>query len=586
MLVTGGGIGVNASGNGVTLSNNGNITVKDSDSVGVNVTGNNAAVSNTGNIYATDYATGALISGDHYDILLDGTIIVDATEARQSATGVVISGNSGLLKISGDVKAFDTTLGSSEDLQRIELIGTQIQGENNTLIIDGSIHKIYEGSIDSRVKETFQTGLLVSGDANTVIVNGGINTQYIIDSSDPKHKDHGFHSGFYIDGNNNTLILNGDNFLLHHGPAHRSYFGYISGYGNNIVFDDDSIFEVNMDYYRSDAQATQGAIIFLENINNTVLNKGTIRIDKYIGYGIVLGGTIVNEGTVDVTISEPNQNISNLFFSGKIINNGNIELTSFLEPAKNAGWGSSEGGIFGFLGQSSAISSNTMNSNLVNDTDGSIKVSGAGTFVMTGQYGTFFNKGEIIVDGMQLHLDKHGESDGIKSLYNNNSHVALNGRQYHLEFSSVGEKNIAASETLSLTPYAGMKLRHHITEGYSERGAGDFNLTTNSCNETGVDAIAGLRLNYAGENGWGAAATLEAGQNLSFSQSTRPASLQGMQGQNFNIDDGKRSGGMNSQLSVGVNYQHDALSFGAQAYQWKEDGASDNGFSLNVTRRF
>lgn len=95
-----------------------------------------------------------------------------------------------------------------------------------------------------------------------------------------------------------------------------------------------------------------------------------------------------------------------------------------------------------------------------------------------------------------------------------------------------------------------------------------------------------MRISYAGTDGWGAQATLEAGPNLGFSQSARKASLQGMQGQQFSVDDGKRGGGVNSQLSAGLNYQKDNLSFGAQAYQWKEDGASDNGFTLSVSRSF
>ncbi|MBE4990559.1 autotransporter adhesin BigA, partial [Enterobacter cloacae complex sp. P6RS] len=217
----------------------------------------------------------------------------------------------------------------------------------------------------------------------------------------------------------------------------------------------------------------------------------------------------------------------------------------------------------------------------------------AGDNGLTGGYSQFFGLGHSLPlsDDSRwnnnLRWDIH-QLDSSRSLnFEGTSRVAKSsGRQQHLSFRSEGVKDMSLNDSLTVSPFAGMKMRHHITEGYSERGAGDFNLTTNSYNETSVDAVAGLRLNYAGENGWGAQATLEGGPNLGFSQSARKASLQGMKGQQFRVDDGKRGGGVNSQLSAGVNYQTRNLSFGAQAYQWKEDGASDNGFSLSVSRSF
>ncbi|QED64160.1 autotransporter outer membrane beta-barrel domain-containing protein [Escherichia coli] len=77
---------------------------------------------------------------------------------------------------------------------------------------------------------------------------------------------------------------------------------------------------------------------------------------------------------------------------------------------------------------------------------------------------------------------------------------------------------------MKVTPYAGVKLRHTLEGGYQERNAGDFNLNMNSGSETAVDSIVGLKLDYAGKDGWSASATLEGGPNLSYAKSQRTAS--------------------------------------------------------------
>ncbi len=77
-------------------------------------------------------------------------------------------------------------------------------------------------------------------------------------------------------------------------------------------------------------------------------------------------------------------------------------------------------------------------------------------------------------------------------------------------------KTFELREGLNVTPYAGVKLRHTLENGYQERNAGDFNLSMNSGSETAVDSIVGLKLDYAGKEGWSANATLEGGPNLSY----------------------------------------------------------------------
>ena len=77
-------------------------------------------------------------------------------------------------------------------------------------------------------------------------------------------------------------------------------------------------------------------------------------------------------------------------------------------------------------------------------------------------------------------------------------------KQQYLEFRSEGAKTFELREGLNVTPYAGVKLRHTLEGGYQERNAGDFNLSMNSGSETAVDSIVGLKLDYAGKDGWSA----------------------------------------------------------------------------------
>ncbi|KGT95601.1 BigB, partial [Erwinia typographi] len=142
------------------------------------------------------------------------------------------------------------------------------------------------------------------------------------------------------------------------------------------------------------------------------------------------------------------------------------------------------------------------------------------------------------------------------------------------------------SRELAVTPFAGMVVRHNMTGGYQERGAGDFNLSVSRYSETATDAVAGLRVDYKGRNGWSASATLEGGPNVGYSQSGSTASLQGMQGQKFRVNGDKDSGGLNSRASVGANYRSGNTGLDMNVYQWREQGAADNGFMLNATRSF
>ena len=225
------------------------------------------------------------------------------------------------------------------------------------------------------------------------------------------------------------------------------------------------------------------------------------------------------------------------------------------------------------------------------DGDGSQK---AGDNGVTGGYSQFFGlKHSMAFDnGMRwnnaLRYDVHNLDSSRSVSYGDVSKVAdSDARQQYMEFRSEGAKTFTLmDDTLKITPYAGVKLRHTMEDGYKERSAGDFNLSMNSGNETAVDSIVGLKLDYAGKDGWSANMTLEGGPNLSYSKSQRTASLQGAAGQSFSVDDGQKGGGVNSLATVGVKYGSNDSALHLDAYQWKEDGISDKGFMLNFKKTF
>lgn len=217
----------------------------------------------------------------------------------------------------------------------------------------------------------------------------------------------------------------------------------------------------------------------------------------------------------------------------------------------------------------------------------------AGDNGLTGGYSQFFGlKHQMSFDnGMSwnnaLRYDVHNLDSSRSVAYSDvNKTADASVKQQYLEFRSEGAKTFELGETVKVTPYAGVKLRHTLEDGYQERNAGDFNLNMNSGSETAVDSIVGLKLDYAGKNGWSANATLEGGPNLSYAKSQRSATISGAGDQRFNVDDGQKGGGVNSLMTVGVKYSSKESALHLDAYQWKEDGISDKGFMLNFKKRF
>ncbi|UCA25194.1 autotransporter adhesin BigA [Citrobacter werkmanii] len=218
----------------------------------------------------------------------------------------------------------------------------------------------------------------------------------------------------------------------------------------------------------------------------------------------------------------------------------------------------------------------------------------AGDNGLTGGYSQFFGlKHSMAFDeglawNNSLRYDVHNLDSSRSVSYGDTNKVAdSDARQQYLELRSEGAKTFTMmGDALKVTPYAGVKFRHTMEDGYKERNAGDFNLSMNSGSETAVDSIVGMKLDYAGKDGWSATATLEGGPNLSYSKSQRTASLQGAAGQSFGVDNGQKGGGVNGLATIGVKYSTKDASLNLDAYQWKEDNISDKGFMLNFRKTF
>lgn len=225
--------------------------------------------------------------------------------------------------------------------------------------------------------------------------------------------------------------------------------------------------------------------------------------------------------------------------------------------------------------------------------DGNGDVKSAGDNGLTGGYSQFFglehemDLGNNLSWDNALRYDNHQLNSSRSIQYGSVNEVAnANNSQQYMEMKSQFSKGYDLSETLKFKPSIGAKVRHTRDGGVSETGASDYNLKMDAGSETAVDAIAGMELTYAGKNGWAATASVEGGPNLSYSKSARSASLQGAAGQHFNVDDGQKGGGVNSLSQVGVSYSQGNTSLGMDAYNWKEDGASDKGLNLNLKVKF
>ena len=154
-------------------------------------------------------------------------------------------------------------------------------------------------------------------------------------------------------------------------------------------------------------------------------------------------------------------------------------------------------------------------------------------------------------------------------------------RWQSLEFRSDAGKTFTLPHDLTLTPYAGVRVRHTLEGGYQEQGA--YRLNMDAVSESAVDAVAGLRLEAGDLHGWRVSALLEGGPNLGYHQSQRTASLAGHR---FTLEEEQEGGGLNSLMQLGAHYQHGPATVGLDAWRWQEESIRDKGLSLTVKYQF
>ncbi|WP_159567488.1 autotransporter domain-containing protein [Budvicia diplopodorum] len=216
----------------------------------------------------------------------------------------------------------------------------------------------------------------------------------------------------------------------------------------------------------------------------------------------------------------------------------------------------------------------------------------AGDNGLTGGYSQFFGlrhnldlgivtlNNSVRYDVQQLESSRSIRYSGVNQV------AESDNQQQYLEWRSQFSKGFTLENGINLTPTAGFKLRQTNDAGYSERGAGDFNLQMDTRKETAVDAVVGLNLTYVGDNGWMMNALLEGGPNLSYKQSTQTASLQGAGEDRFAVASNEKGGDINSMAKVGLSYSQGASKLAIDAYNWKEDGITDKGMLMKYNYSF
>ena len=93
--VSGGGHGIDITGDSATVDNKGGMTVTDPDSIGIQIDGDKAVVNNDGGSAISNGGTGTQINGDEATVNNNGNTTVDG----QGSTGTEIAGNLSLIHI-------------------------------------------------------------------------------------------------------------------------------------------------------------------------------------------------------------------------------------------------------------------------------------------------------------------------------------------------------------------------------------------------------------------------------------------------------------------------------------------------------
>ncbi|EPF2243152.1 autotransporter adhesin BigA [Citrobacter werkmanii] len=410
LLVTNGAVGIATTGKGNKVTNAGKTTVRDADSVGFEVTGEQNTFNNTGDIDVSLNGTGAKINGTASQTNLDGNINVTAVQdgdgVYRGATGLDISGDSNITDITGSVSikgAYsrnDILAGDTDTLK-----GVTISGNDNQVSLAGtlSIDVSDSTSVNGQYLETI--GLDVQGDGNTVNLDGGINIKYAEEISDYSS----LAVGININGDS-TVTLNGTSTLdLITVAGGNAILADVQN-GGHLTLGEDSIINIKRAYV-GESYYTDTALLMSIGQGSVIENKGTIISDGASSVLLADDGALAgNSG--DITVyTQPYFNrdaIATALGEGSSVHNeagGSITLVSTQTPTYSTGrvkypviWYTKT--YYGMLAYDYG--------EIVNDAEATLTLQGAGTYGMAATKGTATNAGDIYLDGFIPTINDEG----------------------------------------------------------------------------------------------------------------------------------------------------------------------------------
>ncbi|MCN6311254.1 EntS/YbdA MFS transporter, partial [Escherichia coli] len=443
--VSGGGHGIDITGDSATVINKGNITVTDKDSVGVLINGDRATFANTGHIDVNnsatgmsittsegaisqagsmnvgDFSTGMALSGNNNSVTLAAK---DLNVIGQKATGVNISGDNNAVDITGNILVDkDQTATNAVDYFYEPSIGVNVSGNSNTVSLDGKLTVVADSELTSRIYADFDgsqeniSGLVVSGDDNTVYLNGGIQLvgeeNQLTDGSTVASNRNGYGKTpvITVDGKS-SVYLNGDSTI--NGDLPLAYSGMIRLKNSAMIeIGADATINMQVDIYDHYARS-ESQMIFVES-GAELVNKGDIDT-RNIGFAAISGENSTGSNSGNITLSQYNYgllaNAGVGYFTtkgGSAVNNGTITAKVMEQESVinlGASLGLNEANTF-YSDANSMMGLDAFDHGYVsNESGGSIEMYGRGNVGMLAiDESTAENAGQITLDALWVDAD-------------------------------------------------------------------------------------------------------------------------------------------------------------------------------------
>lgn len=364
LVVTNGATGFDVKGDLADIVTNLTVDVSDQDSLGIGITGNKGKFTNNGDILVTHNATGVNVSGTGNTVTLGGNVTVEKKPSKTNSPvmdggrGIVVGGSHNTVNIDGEINLLHDGRINPDANADVDgyLRGVSVQGDNNHVVLNGKMTAIQKGYWSGSVSRL----LRVSGQNNTVDVNGGINLK--------RESDDNSIGGVYIDGKN-TVNVRGKSQItyltLNDGSGIRngiSLFSLSNGAtlnlekeSNILILTPQKNIGANVATYISASKSSVihnkgdiiadgdgfGGFLFAANDNSTTINSGIISAAASGDWGAIFSGngTFINDKDGVINFKNKKSNyIVDVLQKGNIVNQGAINLTGFvsgLDPREN-----------------------------------------------------------------------------------------------------------------------------------------------------------------------------------------------------------------------------------------------------------